>query len=119
MSRVSRQVSLKRLGWREHALDLLNLAVAGRANHRELLLGAAAEEGEGLLQLRAMEEAAEAEEAAWQDTGESLARWLRCRGLCCAEAWVEVQISVCSSAGSQAPRDVNAAAASASLNTDI
>lgn len=97
------------------------MAVDGRANHRELLLEAAAAEGEELLQLRAMEEAAEAAEAAWQDMGEGLARLLkgRDRGLRCAEAWVEVQISVCPSAGSQAPRDVDAAAASASLNTGI
>lgn len=78
------------------------------------------EEGEGL-QHRAMEEAAAAEEAAWQDLNESRARWLKFRGLRCAALrllWRCKQMSVGSSAGSQALRAIDGpAAASASLNT--
>jgi hypothetical protein len=60
------------------------LAVGLWANHRELLLAAEGEEEEDL-QHRAMEAEAEAEEAAWQDMGESRARWLKSQGLCSAE----------------------------------
>lgn len=56
----------------------------GRADHRELLLEAEGEEEEGL-QHRAMEAAAEGEEAAWQDMGESRARWLKSWGFRSAE----------------------------------